>query len=50
MDFAATSVREVLAGNQRCSGFTSPCGAFGHEVFMNAISEKGYLTSVETKQ
>lgn len=43
--FAATATREVLAGRQRKSGFSSACGAFGYRVFLRAIVEKGYLTS-----
>lgn len=46
--FAATIVREVLAGNNNTTGFGSACSIFGHKVFMDAISERGYLTAVET--
>lgn len=46
--WAAESVRRILAGQLRATGFASPCKAFGHRELLAAAAEGNYLTWTET--
>ena len=46
--WAAESLRRILIGKLRATGFASPCKAFGHRELLAATVECGYLTWTDT--
>lgn len=47
--WSAESIRRILTGQLRATGFASPCKAFGHRELLAATVECGYLTWTDTQ-